>query len=211
MNVVVFGASGKVGQKVVAELLVRGNIVTAFVFGSSPFLDHINLKVIQGNVKNYDNVLQALKGSDVVISTLGSWGTKTKDILSAGMKNIIPAMEAENIKRIISLTGADAHASGDKVGIVNYLSRTLFGFIAGKVLKDGELHIHMLEDSNLEWTVLRSPVMNEKGHKKYLLSNKLPKPWATINRDAVATAMVDLIATKKWIQKTPIISRISNR
>ena len=43
MKVVVFGASGKVGQKVVAELLSRGHEVRAFIHGMSPFDSQANL------------------------------------------------------------------------------------------------------------------------------------------------------------------------
>lgn len=208
MKVIVFGASGNVGKKVVAELIERGHEVTGFVYGGMPaFVESSRLRIVQGNVKKLEDVQRALKGHDAVISCLGSWGTKSKDILSMGMKSIILAMESEGIKRIISLTGAAAKASSDKPNLsakISRLSLIPFGY---KILKDGEEHIRLLEQSNLDWTVLRSPVMKEEGSSGYELSDKSPAPWATISRSDVAQAMVDLLETDNWINDSPIIHR----
>ena len=207
MKVVVFGASGKVGQKVVATLLERGHTVTAFVFGESAFSESDNLKVIQGNVKTYDDVMSAVTGNDAVISALGSWGTKSKDILSAGMRNIVPAMEASGVSYIVSLTGADARAPDDHPNPAQKMLHSFLGIVARKILEDGERHIQTLASSALDWTIVRSPVMNEHGSVEYNLTASLPYPWATIHRSAVANAMVDVLESESWIREAPIISR----
>lgn len=207
MKVIVFGASGKVGQKVVAELLERGHEVRAFVYDNSPFDEQENLEVILGNVKDPSSVKRAVKGQDAVISTLGSWGTETKDILSEGMKNIIPAMKESGIERIISLTGADARYSKDEVQLIGKLTRPVLKLVAPKILSDGEKHIELLDGSNLDWTVIRSPVMNEKGGVNYKLANKATLPWRTINRNSVALAIIDVLESGEWSKQAPVIFR----
>ena len=207
MKVVVFGASGKVGQKVVAELLGRGHDVRAFIYGNSPFDDHPKLEVVSGDVKDLNSVEGAINGQDAAISALGSWGTKTKDILSEGMKNIIPAMESGGVTRVISLTGADARYSADKVGVINKLTRPFLKLFAPKILTDGEKHIELLASSNLDWTVIRSPVMSEKGGVNYKLANKPTLPWRTINRNSVVSALVDVLEQNKFIKQAPVIFR----
>lgn len=208
MKVIVFGASGNVGKKIVAELIEHGHEVTGFVYGGIPaFVESNRLRIVQGNVKKFADVQRALKGQDVVISCLGSWGTKSKDILSMGMKSIIPAMESEGIKRIISLTGAAAKASSDKPNLLAKISRLSLIPVGYKILKDGEEHIRLLEQSNLDWTVLRSPVMKEECERGYELSDMPPAPWAIINRNDVAKAMVDLLETDNWMKASPIIRR----
>lgn len=207
MKVVVFGASGKVGQKVVAELLGRGHEVRAFTYGTSPFDPQANLQVVTGDVKDLIIVKAAIKDQDAVISTLGSWGTKTKDILSEGMKNIIPAMDAFGVKRIVSLTGADARSLTDKPSLINKLTRPFLKLVAPKILADGEKHIELLAMSDLDWTVIRSPVMNEKGDSGYWLANEPTFPWQTINRDSVVAALVDVAESGGWSKQAPIIFR----
>lgn len=208
MKIVVFGASGKVGQKVVKKLLAQGHTVRATVYGRDPFENKKNLETTKVDVHNAEDVRKALGGADLVISTLGSWGTTSKDILSSGMKTIVPAMEEMNIKRIVSLTGAGAMDSNDKPSIMDKASRPLLMLAASKILKDGEQHIAILRSSTLDWTVLRSPVMRE-GVKtgKYKLSLCSPALWATILRDDVADAMVMIALSNKHLKSAPFIKR----
>lgn len=207
MNITVFGASGKVGSKVVAKLLAQGHHVKAFVYSESHLQPQPHLIIIQGDVRKAEDVALALDGSEAVISALGSWGTKTKDILSSGMNVIAPEMEKLGIKRIVSLTGADARDSQDKPKILNKLSHFVLGLLAPKIMRDGEVHIARLRESNLDWTVLRSPVMKENGQLGYVLRDKPLLPWASIARDDVASALVELVTSQNYAHACPFIAR----
>ena len=204
MNITVFGANGRVGSLVVAEALKKGHKVTAFVHGNSLFEDNPILSIVKGDVYNLDDVKNALSGSDCVISTLGSWGTPKKDILSMGMSNIVPAMKELGIKRIVSLTGAGCRAYKAETSMVEKLSRIPLVLLAPKILKDAEKHMKILNESNLDWTVLRSPVMNSSGDKMaYNIVNKYPVPWATINRESVSLALLKLVESDDY-NKLPL-------
>lgn len=207
MQVTVFGANGKVGRLVVLKALENRYIVNAFVHGSSTFKPSEKLNVIQGDIYSYTDVEKALSGSNAVISTLGSWGTPNKDILTVGMTNIIPAMKKLGIGRIITLTGAEARAKGDNLGIIHRLMHLFLNVVAKKILADGEMHIKLLENSGLEWTTFRSPVMNDNGSVKFKLSNKRSLPWKNINRESVARAIINQITSNENISKAPFIER----
>ncbi len=208
MRITVFGANGRVGSLVVGQCLDTGHYVTAFVHGSSTFPKHKNLQVVQGNIYHPADVAKAIDGSEVVISALGSWGTPKKDVLTVGMRHVIPAMQARGITRIISLTGADALATGDSISLLTKLSRPALLLLAKKILIDGEQHIKLLEQSRLAWTVIRSPVMTERGDpNKFRLSHTRPFPWHTINRHSVAQAMVTQLDSDGFLQKAPFIKR----
>jgi putative NADH-flavin reductase len=207
MKVIIFGASGKIGQQLTKEMLARGHTVTAFVYGPDPFDTLPRLKVIQGDIHNKDDVTAALKNQDAVLSALGSWGTQTKDILSSAMKHIIPLMEKQKIKRIVSLTGADARDLGDRPNIVQKCTHWFFGIIAKPIMSDGEEHIRLLRSSQLDWCVVRSPVMRDTGSfGKYSLSPRLPMPWASIHRKDVVTAMATLVENRSYVKQSPIIA-----
>ncbi|MDQ3064917.1 MAG: NAD(P)H-binding protein [bacterium] len=208
MKIVVYGANGKVGRLVVQELLNAGHSVVAFVHGQSQFDENVQLKITRGDIYNAAGVYEAMNGCDAVISTLGSWGTANKDILTVGMTNIIPAMKSQNIRRIISLTGHDARWSKDKINLTNRLTHPFLKLAIPKILKDGELHLQLLDQSGLDWTVLRSPVMNERGdYKLYKLNTNRPLPWRTINRQSVAKAMLEIAETDSFITHAPFIHR----
>ncbi|MDQ2973192.1 MAG: NAD(P)H-binding protein [bacterium] len=207
MKIIIFGSNGKVGSIVVQKALDAGHYVTAFVHGAANFTEHSNLKIVKGDIYDPASVKSAFEGSEVIISALGSWGTPKKDILSTAMSNIVPAMKNFGIKRIISLTGHDARWSKDSVGIINRLTRPMLALVVPKILHDGERHIELLSKSGLDWTVLRSPVMNEKGAGLYKLTGKRPFPWQTINRHAVAQALIDQVEGTENLNEAPFLTR----
>lgn len=206
-HITVYGANGKVGGLVVQGLLDRGHAVTAFVHRNSGLMPNDHLRIVEGDIHDVAVVESALEGADAVISTLGSWGTPTRDILMSGMTTIIPAMHRRGIKRIISLTGAESRAYGDKISVLHRVAHLGAAVIAGKILRDGETHIAQLEESELQWTVVRSPIMNDKGDAHYHWTTKRPYPWQTINRQAVADAMVQQLNDSHYAGVAPFITR----
>lgn len=207
MNVVAFGSSGNVGQKVVKLLLSEGHDVTAFVHEKYTFPPHSKLHLVKGDIHDHKSVKNALQNNDAVISALGSWSTSSKDILSSGMATIIPAMEKLGVKRIVTVTGAGATFHNDKYfSLLSKFSRSLLQIFAKPILSDGEKHIEFLRNSDLAWTVLRSPVMKESTRDPtYKLTTDNPLPWETVNRNSVAKSMVDQLKDDSWLQQAPFI------
>ncbi|MDQ3123417.1 MAG: SDR family oxidoreductase [bacterium] len=207
MNITVFGANGKVGSLLIHRLLSQGHYIKAFVHGRIPFTVDPRLQIIQGDIYNADEVAEATGGSEAVISTLGSWGSARKDILFTGMKHIVPAMESKGINRIISLTGADAWLRNETPDFIHRISHKALQIGAPKILMDSEKHLELLALSKLDWTVLRSPIMNENGDKSFKLSTTRPQPWATIHRNAVVEALMTLFAENSFVKQSPFITR----
>lgn len=210
MQITVFGASGKVGRLVVEEALSRGYKVVAVVHKHNTFEPTTNLRVVQGDVYNGADVAKAIKGSRVIVSCLGSWGRKTKqgnrNVLTAAMLQILPAMKAQKIERIITLTGSGALAPSVKQGRAHrWFMRLMAPFPAGKVFRDGEQHMRLLQASGLAWTTIRSPIMNRRKKPEYALGERGANHFRTISRQAVAHAMLDQVQNLQWLHKAPII------
>lgn len=205
MQVTIFGASGKVGQQVTMRALEKGYEVVAFVHSHNPFPLHHNLKIVKGDIRDRVAVAAALAGSTAAISTLGSWGTKEKDVVSRGMQAIIPAMEQIGIKRLVTVTGAGARWSSDHPGIVDRLGRAMLLVISPRILRDGEEHLQLLTASNLEWTSLRAPIMNADDASAYNLDHNAPPLWEQIPRATVAKAIVDELESFNFLRSAPYI------
>ena len=207
MQVTVYGASGKVGRLVVAELLADQHTVVAFVHQRNPFVGQTGVSVVSGSVDEPAAVALAAAGSQVLISTLGSWGTTTKTVVSTGTQAIIAAAQKHHIRRVITLTGASAFCSADTPTTSDRLTHQLLNLLAPKILRDGEQHLQLLEASALDWTALRSPAMLGFGPAKYQLVAKLPSLLATIPRRAVVQAIIDQVRSTDSYKQAPVIRR----
>lgn len=207
MQITIFGASGKVGRLVVVEALKRGYDVVAFVHMHSPFEDQKHLTVVQGDVASSEDVAKALKGSQAVISCLGSWGRPGRNVLTVAMDTIIPVMNEQKIQRIISLTGYGADAP-DVVPSLGHklMMKALSPFPAGRVFRDGEVHMHLLAVSTLDWTTLRSPIMKNSGTSKYRLAETPRFPLKRIARGAVVAAIFDQLDSDEYLHQAPVIN-----
>ncbi len=110
MHITLFGANGKVGQLVLTYALEQGHTVTVFVHSQPQFALKDGISVRQGDVHDKTAVQAAVAGSDAVISTLGSWGTPAKDILTSGMQHGQQAAASRAVA-VALVDQLDAHAA----------------------------------------------------------------------------------------------------
>ena len=72
MKLLVFGASGGTGRRLVQQALQQGHVVTAFARDPSKIrLAHENLRVVRGDILQPDSVESAVAGQEAVLSALG--------------------------------------------------------------------------------------------------------------------------------------------
>jgi len=207
MRIVVFGASGKVGRLLVQEAVKRGHTVTAAVHRPHEYVTPEGVTVIPTDVYDKKSVQIAVKEQEAVLSALGSWGTAKKDILSTGMAVIIPAMKRSGIKRIVTLTGTDAWLPAEQPSLTARGFHMALKVLAKPILVDSEQHLRLLAESGLEWTSVRSPIMNKYGTVEYVLQATKPGLLRTIHRASVAHAMMEIIENDRFIRQAPYICR----
>lgn len=115
-RVLIIGATGGTGRCLVTEALDRGYEVTALVRNPAKLaMEHPRLRVLKGDVLDYASVEQSVQGQDAVISALGHkqfFGPSS--ILSNGTRNLIRAMEAHGVGRLVCETslGIGSSAAG---------------------------------------------------------------------------------------------------
>ncbi|WEK69555.1 MAG: NAD(P)H-binding protein [Candidatus Chryseobacterium colombiense] len=107
-KVAVIGATGFVGAQVVNELANRGYKVEAIVRDASKVQQNENVSAKSVDVKNVDELAEALKGNDAVISAFNAGWTNPNlyDDFLNGSVNIENAVEKSGVKRFITVGGA---------------------------------------------------------------------------------------------------------
>jgi putative NADH-flavin reductase len=114
MKVLVFGASGKTGGLVVERALAKGHDVTVLVRDASRF-KRDGVRVLVGDATKREDVSNAMQGQAAVIDTIGGTTPYKKTRLeTTAAHNIIEAMQAEGISRLIVVSAMGVGRCTDK-------------------------------------------------------------------------------------------------
>ena len=152
MKIIVFGATGTVGRRIVDRALLQGYEVTAFARKAAAVaLAHPNLNVLQGDVLVADDVRAAVAGHDAVIVALGAGRNGT--VRSEGTQHVVDAMKQQGVDRLIVQSTLGA---GDSRPALNfYWKRIMFGLLLRPAYADHQRQEEIVADSGLDWTLVR--------------------------------------------------------
>ena len=151
MNILLLGATGRVGQQILANALNDNHHLTALVRTPAKLqVIHENLTIIEGTVLKKEDIIHAMNGVDAVISALNTDGTTT---LSESMPMIIDAMEKERIKRMITIGTAGILQSRISPNLMRYQS-TESKRKSTRAAEEHHKAYDILKQSTLEWTIV---------------------------------------------------------
>ena len=207
MRLAVFGATGKTGQHIVQQALEAGHDVTALVRTPSKLtLQHNNLSVVQGDILDIDRVEKALQGADAVISVLGPINNKPEFNISRGMENILKAMQKQNIQRVIISAGAGIREPEDKLKLIDRFFGLLLRVLSKNAVADMEHTVQKVKASNLNWTVVRVPMLTDEPAKEKLKVGYLGDISYRITRADMASFMLKQTDDTQYLHRAPAIS-----
>lgn len=204
MKVLVIGSTGRVGQLLVAYSLEQGFEVTAFARNIDQLnIEHPQLAKVQGDVLYPSLIDGAVAGHDAVLSVIGIrqfQGPIT--LLSTGIRHICQAMERQQVKRLLTVTGAGILQETPDQLIMESLS---FPPNLQNISLDHHRVYETLKQSNLDWTLVAPAFMHqgERSGGKYLVkADYYPKPAQnTVSLADVADFMVTEMQEGKFIQQ----------
>ncbi|MBK3633117.1 SDR family oxidoreductase [Streptomyces sp. MBT97] len=106
LPVLVVGATGSLGSKVVDELLKRGKNVRALVRPASDAgrLESRGVQIVRGDMLDVDSLVAAMTGADAVITTAAGYtrgGKNAHDIDTLGNANLAEAAHRTGIRRFV--------------------------------------------------------------------------------------------------------------
>ena len=207
MKIIVFGATGSVGEKIVNQALEKGYSVTAFVRNPEKLTskNHPNLNIFQGDVLNLADVKEAVKNQDVVLCALGDG--KIGKIRAEGTKQIITALKDSTTNRFICQSTIGA---GNSYTNLNFIWKyVMFGFLLKKVLPDHNLQEKHIMESDLDYTIVRPSALTDGEISTNYQENfdeTVKKLSLKISRSDVANFMIQQIDSKKYLKKAVSIS-----
>lgn len=206
-KIVIFGATGGTGKELVKQALKENYGVTAFVRSVQKLdISNPNLQVIQGDVLQYNDVLKAVENQDIVFCNLGMPSSDKSTLRADGTANIVNAMEEKGVQRFICQSSL---GFGDSNEVLPWHMKNLIvPFILKDAFKDHELQESAIENSKLNWTIVRPGNMtNGKMTKNYKHGFKpTEKIKLKVSRADVAHFMLNQIDDEKYLHKKVGIS-----
>jgi len=202
MKIAVFGATGPTGQQLVKITLQKGHKVT--VLARTPeklTMQDKNLTVMKGDALNYEDVEKAVIGQDAVLSALGVKPPSREKVVGPAVKNIIRAMKAHKVDRLIVESAFFMDEKVRKGIFVKLLNAT---FMKG-LYEDKKEQNKALFSSNLKWTEVQ-PTMLTNGPKGKYKADVKPGMFSKISRANVADFMLQELVDGNFIGKAVMIT-----
>jgi putative NADH-flavin reductase len=209
MKLVVFGATGRTGLPLLQQALDAGHQVVAFLRDPSKLqITHAQLTSVQGDVTTQEDVDKAITSDvDAVISVLGPVKGSPAEMMPAAATHIVTAMQRHNVKRLIFMTGAGVAMPQDQPKLINHVIKFALKTFAGNVLTQSENAVRFIQNSDLDWTIVRVPMLVDGPH-----TGSYRVGWVGVNtgprlhRADAADFALQQLHTSDYLHKAPVVS-----
>ena len=176
-KVIIIGATGSLAQYVIEAIKALDNVaLTLFARNKNrlPKSTAEGCSIIEGDAMNYNDVKNAIAGQDIVYVNLAG-------NLEPMTKNIVKAMNEQGVTRIIAISSIGIYEIPLKSVLVPY-----------RKLAD------VIEDSGLEYTILRPDWFTNGNEVNYAITQKGEREKGTaISRKSIAAFVATIIENPK--------------
>lgn len=198
LNVLVFGATGRVGAAVISLAAAAGHQATAFVRDPRriPTLP-AGVKVAVGDIYKPETVEAAMaSGFDAVVVTVGADPLKPSTVVADSARAIVAAARKLAVPRYLGITGT-----------AQMPNKTLFGRLSTGILRltpvryaarDHDRAFDTVRGSALEWTLAACPYIKDgEARGVYRTSETFPGGFLIIHPGDVAHFLVRELTERK--------------
>ncbi|MFI5706837.1 NAD(P)-dependent oxidoreductase [Kribbella sp. NPDC051620] len=204
-KVIVFGAGGGTGLRVVEEARLAGHDVTAAVRDpAKATLDGV--RVVAADIRDAASVQAAVDGQDAVVSAVGASGRRALGLYSDSARTLVAAMESAGVPRLIAITSAGVRHDDPSFPLWYRLA-------AATLMRDQYGDMRQLEEtvrsSTLDWTLVRpTRLIDGEATDDYRVQDAgTPNGGSEITRADLARFIVGELGKREWINKTPTLAR----
>lgn len=209
MRIAVFGGTGPAGQLLVRKALADGFEVIAYVRNPSKLeLKSERLSVIQGELNDQPSIERAIGDADAVVSVLGPHGRARMKPLTAGMRNIIAAMNNQGVRRLVITSTVSVKDPDDRPD----LKFRLLVMIVKLLIRPAYEEIISIADevrkSNLDWTLVRLSILRNGPAKGKIRAGYLGRGEVRIGirREDMVAFMLNQVGDARYLRQSPAIS-----
>jgi putative NADH-flavin reductase len=173
MKIVLYGATGRAGSRILTELLARGHEVVAVVRNLDKHPDKLapndGLTVQPGELSSVEGIVEAIGGAQAVVSAYGPPAGEPEQLIDVTKREIAAvhkvseqANSPEHAPRLIVVGGA---ASLEVAPGKMLLNAKDFPTALKGIAEAHEKALRLLQESSIDWTYLSPSAFFEPGQR----------------------------------------------
>jgi putative NADH-flavin reductase len=202
MNIVMFGATGTLGSRILDELISRGHNITAVVRDPAKLAGRENVTGTSGDIYDPSDVADAARGADIVVSAYGP-GSENPNLLVNATESLIAGTTEAGVRRLLTVGGAGTLEVATGVQLVDTRDFPVEWKEIARAHRDA---LELLRSSGLDWTNITPPAFIHPGERtgKYRLgANELltdERGKSEISAEDFAIALADEVENRRHVR-----------
>ena len=205
MKIVLFGATGGTGSKLVERALAAGHDVVAVARRPDAITTkHPKLRVVTGDVLKPETLDAPIAGADAIISTIGPPNNKQPGtLISEGIANLVTAASRAGVRRFVFESGL-IMSDGHELSPIGRIGVSIFRALNRKLYEEKLLAEASLRASVLDWVIVRPPsLVHQPGTGKYIAgADARINPAKALSHEDAADFLVKAATEPKWVRLT---------
>ncbi|MCL4560878.1 MAG: NAD(P)-dependent oxidoreductase [Chloroflexi bacterium] len=205
MNIVLFGANGRIGQRILQEAMRREHRVRAVVRRpQNTQISHSQITIVSGDVLDSESVASAADGQDVIISAVGPGREDDPEMLVQAAQALLQGAAQAGVRRLIVVGGAGSLQAAPGVQLMDTPE---FPESWKPVARAHRRALDVYRKSELDWTVLSPAGMIEPGQRTGKYRTALEQLLRDANGESLismedfAVALMDEVEQPKYIRQ----------
>jgi len=208
MKILLIGATGKIGQRILKEALNKEYEVTALLRHPENLkAEHERLNIVKGDLLNKNELPALLNGHALIISAISAGGGSTPEQFKRANENLIAALEGRPEQRLIIVGGAGNTEVAPGVRVVH---SPIMDSLPEEWKPDIYAHAYVLDqykESGINWTYFSPARDVEPGKRtsKYRIGtgNMIidGNGNSKISMEDYAAALVDEIENRRFVKQ----------
>lgn len=197
MKIAVFGASGMIGQRVLAEAVRRGHSVTAVVRNPSKVAAQANVQTVRGDLTDAAALPSLIAGHDVVVSAFAPPQGRAGKVAEVAHNLVAAVKAASPSPRLIAVGGAGGLKVSPDMKVID--TPGFPAFLKPVAQAHIDAYQQAYSKSDIDWTFLAPAAQIQPGERtgKYRTSRDQlvadAKGGSNISAEDYAVALLDEI------------------
>ncbi|MEP4146530.1 MAG: NAD(P)H-binding protein [Halioglobus sp.] len=207
-TIALLGGTGMAGGHILQRSLEQGYQVR-LLSRSPEKLAYLGdrVTVVPGDARDQAAIDKLLAESDVVISAIGP-GSNSKsaiDLTTTVTRNVLAAMERNQLDRYILVSGAGVVMPGDQRSPGGWLMRQLVKLRYNTLLKDRQAEYELLSKSEVNWTLVRCPLIESSSFQREPVTSLLSPGSFHLKAGELSHFVIDQIESNKYSRQGPFL------